>query len=61
MEINYGIFEGNIYLPESIDPQNVKAEYRDGFLVVRLDKKALILCLEKGRRSETKEIKIEIE
>jgi hypothetical protein len=61
MEINYGIFERNIYLPESIDSQNVKAEYRDGFLEIRLDKKARILCLEKGRRSEAKEIKIEIE
>jgi HSP20 family protein len=54
MEINYGIFERNIYLPESIDPQNVKAEYRDGFLEIRLDKK-------EGRRSKVKEIKIEIE
>ncbi len=61
MEINYGIFERDIYLPESIDPQNVKAEYRDGFLEIRLDKKARILCLEKGKRAKTKEIKIEIE
>ena len=61
MEINYGISERNIYLPESIDTQNVKAEYRDGFLEIRLDKKARILCLEKGRRSKARESKIEIE
>jgi HSP20 family protein len=54
MEINYGMFERNIYLPEAIDPQNVRAEYREGFLEIRLDKK-------KGKRSETKEIKIEIQ
>ena len=59
MEINYGIFEGNIHLPESIDPQNVKAEYRDGLLEIRLDKKARILCLEKGKRAKAKEIEIE--
>ncbi len=53
MEINYGTFERNIYLPESVDPQNAKAEYRDGFLEIRLDKK-------KGRRSKAKEIKIDI-
>jgi HSP20 family protein len=53
MEINYGTFERNIYLPESVDPQNAKAEYRDGFLQIRLDKK-------KGRRSKAKEITIEI-
>jgi HSP20 family protein len=54
MEINYGTFERNIYLPESVDPQNVKAEYRDGFLEIRLGKR-------EGKRSEAKEIKIEIE
>jgi HSP20 family protein len=54
MEINYGMFERNIYLPESIDPDSVRAEYRDGYLEIRLDKK-------EGRRSKAKEIKIEIE
>lgn len=53
MEVNYGTFERNIYLPESIDPQNVKADYKDGFLEIRLGKK-------KGKRSKGKEIKIEI-
>jgi HSP20 family protein len=54
MEINYGTFERNIYLPESVDPQNVRAEYRDGFLEIRLEKK-------EGKRSKAEEIKIEIE
>ena len=53
MEINYGTFERNIYLPEVIDPKSVKADYRDGFLEIRLDKK-------KGKSSKAKEIKIEI-
>ena len=53
MEINYGTFERNIYLPEAIDPKSVKADYRDGFLEIRLDKK-------KGRSSKAKETKIEI-
>ncbi|KPL03636.1 MAG: hypothetical protein AMJ73_05915 [candidate division Zixibacteria bacterium SM1_73] len=54
MEINYGTFERNIYLPESIDPQNIRAEYRDGFLEIRLDKK-------EGKRSKSKEVRIQIE
>ncbi|MCJ7577321.1 MAG: Hsp20/alpha crystallin family protein [candidate division Zixibacteria bacterium] len=54
MEINYGMFERNIYLPESIDPDSVRAEYKDGYLEIRLDKK-------EGGRSKAKEIKIEIE
>jgi HSP20 family protein len=54
MEINYGMFERNIYLPESIDPDSVRAEYQDGYLEIRLDKK-------EGKRSKAKEIKIEIE
>jgi HSP20 family protein len=54
MEINYGMFERNIYLPESIDPDSVRAEYKDGYLEIRLYKK-------EGKRSKAKEIKIEIE
>jgi HSP20 family protein len=53
MEINYGTFERNIYLPEVIDPKSFKADYRDGFLEIRLDK-------QKGKSSKAKEIKIEI-
>ena len=54
MEINYGMFERNIYLPEFIDPESVKAEYKEGFLEIRLDKK-------EGKRSKAKEVRIEIE
>jgi HSP20 family protein len=54
MEINYGMFERNIYLPEFIDPDSIKAEYRDGFLEIRLDKK-------EGKSSKTREVRIEIE
>jgi HSP20 family protein len=54
MEINYGTFERNIYLPESVYPQNVKAEYKDGFLEIRLGKR-------EGKRSKAKEVKIEIQ
>jgi HSP20 family molecular chaperone IbpA len=41
-------------LPESIDSQNVRVEYRDGFLETRFDKK-------EGERSKVKEIRIGIE
>lgn len=54
MEINYGTFERNIYLPESTDSENVKAEYKNGFLEIKLDKK-------EGKRSEVRDVKIEIE
>jgi HSP20 family protein len=54
MEINYGMFERNIYLPEFIDPDSVKAEYKEGFLEIRLEKK-------EGKRSKAKEVRIEIE
>jgi HSP20 family protein len=54
MEINYGMFERNIYLPEFIDPDSIKAEYRDGFLEIQLDKK-------EGKNSKTREVRIEIE
>jgi HSP20 family protein len=34
MEISTGRFERNIYLPETIDPESVKANYHDGFLEI---------------------------
>ena len=34
MEISTGRFERNIYLPETIDPNSVKATSRDGFLEI---------------------------
>jgi HSP20 family protein len=38
MEISTGRFERNIFLPETIDPDSVKASYRDGFLEITLRK-----------------------
>jgi HSP20 family protein len=51
-EINFGMFERNIYLPEDLDPENINASYREGFLKVIIKKK-------KGRKIKAKEIKIE--
>lgn len=50
MEINYGMFERNIYLPEDIDPQRILANYRDGYLEIKVKKK---------KKKKGKEIKIE--
>jgi HSP20 family protein len=50
MEINYGMFERNIYLPEDVDPKAISANYRNGYLEIRIQKKKI----KKG-----KEIKIE--
>jgi len=54
MEINYGPFERNIRLHEPIDSDHVKVVYKDGFLRIRIPKK-------RGKTSETKEIKIEVD
>jgi HSP20 family protein len=51
-EINFGMFERNIYLPENLDPEDINASYREGFLEIIIKKK-------KGRKSKAKEIKIE--
>ena len=57
-EINFGPFERNIYLsfgsigPENLDPDNIMATYREGFLEITLKKK-------KGKKIKGKEIKIE--
>lgn len=50
MEINYGIFERNIYLPEDVDPKGVSANYKDGYLEIKVSKK---------KKKKGKEIKIE--
>ncbi len=50
MEINYGMFERNIYLPEDVDPNGISANYRNGYLEIKVQKK-------KGKKG--KEIKIE--
>jgi HSP20 family protein len=51
-EINFGMFERNIYLPENLDPEDINASYRGGFLEIIIKKK-------KGKKSKAKEIKIE--
>ena len=51
-EINFGPFERNIYLPENIDPENITAAYRVGFLEINIKKK-------KVEKIKAKEIKIE--
>ncbi|MFC1477458.1 Hsp20/alpha crystallin family protein [candidate division KSB1 bacterium] len=40
MEIDYGPFERRIAVPISIDEQNIKTKYKDGFLQIRLKKVA---------------------
>lgn len=51
-EINFGMFERNIYLPEDLDPEGINASYREGFLEIIIKKK-------KSRKIKAKEIKIE--
>ncbi len=51
-EINFGMFERNIYLPENLDPEDINASYKEGFLEVIIRKK-------KGKKSKAREIKIE--
>ena len=50
MEINYGMFERNIYLPDDINPKEISANYQNGYLVIKILKK---------KRKKGKEIKIE--
>ena len=52
MEINYGMFERNIYLPDTVDSKNISANYKNGFLEVRIIKK-------KSDKAKGKQIKIE--
>lgn len=40
LEIYTGRFERNIYLPETVDTEKVKASYRDGFLEITVAKQA---------------------
>jgi len=51
-EINFGMFERNIYLPENIDPNEISAEYKDGFLGITIKKR-------KTKKTKAKEIEIE--
>jgi HSP20 family protein len=54
MEINHGPFERNIRMREPVDADSIQAIYRDGFLEIKISKR-------KGKISEAKEIKIEVE
>jgi HSP20 family protein len=38
MEIHYGLFERRIIIPRTIDGRKVKANYRNGFLIIELPK-----------------------
>ncbi|MDP3025312.1 MAG: Hsp20/alpha crystallin family protein [candidate division Zixibacteria bacterium] len=51
-EINFGMFERNIYLPENIDPDEIVAAYKEGFLEITIKKR-------KGKKVKAKEIEIE--
>ncbi len=51
-EINFGMFERNIYLPENIDPEQIAAAYKEGFLEITVKKR-------KGKKAKIKEIEIE--
>ena len=54
MEINFGPFERHIYLHESVDPQSIQAYYREGFLEIKIQKRA-------QQAPEAREIQIETE
>jgi HSP20 family protein len=41
MERSYGTFERAFTLPESVDPEHVKADYKNGTLTVTLPKKEI--------------------
>ncbi|HVP36142.1 MAG TPA: Hsp20/alpha crystallin family protein [Terriglobales bacterium] len=51
-EINFGMFERNIYLPENINPEEIAAAYKDGFLEITIKKR-------RGKKGKAKEIAIE--
>jgi HSP20 family protein len=38
MEIHYGVFERRLVIPRSVDGKKVKANYRNGFLLIELPK-----------------------
>ena len=51
IERSYGRFERNILLPSVVDPDRVKATYRDGVLEIQLPKK---------EEAKPKEIKVDV-
>lgn len=38
MEVNYGAFERRLVIPQSVDGKRVRANYRNGFLMIDLPK-----------------------
>lgn len=40
MEIHYGVFERRIVVPKNVEPKRIKANYRNGFLIIELPKVA---------------------
>lgn len=40
MEVNFGPFERNLYLHESVDADSIQAHYRDGFLEIKIQKRS---------------------
>jgi len=53
MEINCGPFERNIRLSEPMDPDNIKATYKDGFLEIKIPQR-------QGKITQAKETIIEV-
>jgi HSP20 family protein len=41
MEINYSDFERNILLPKTLHKSDINAIYKDGFLIIKIDKNSL--------------------
>ena len=50
MEINYGEFERIIVVSETVRIDEVKASYKDGFLIIRAQKKAAEVVVELTER-----------
>lgn len=51
LERSYGSFERSFTLPETVDPENVKADYKNGTLTVTLGKKEI---------AKPRQIKVEV-
>jgi HSP20 family protein len=42
MELTYGRFERNILLPDNVNPDQISATYKDGFLEISIRKRATV-------------------
>jgi HSP20 family protein len=40
MEVDYGIFERHLVIPRTVDGKRIRANYRNGFLIIELPKVA---------------------